>query len=220
MGELLPAGDLGLNKGGPEHYSAGTHGMAKVERYNLTALILKLNEDGITFREISRRCNDELMGRSDGRAYHQIIPKNIERFVHRYNKASFLSFADRHAEDFGRYQDPISLVHEMCQNLRVEIKYAQEHRERNGQMKFRETYTEHMKQLNDALNTMGNLYQKMQPTWTVALFRANLRALGNEFLAADYLTQDQKNKVLDAIQRNMLSDTFIHAVDAQAREAE
>lgn len=220
MGELLPASELAFSETGPEHFTRGVHAQSKVERYGLSQLILELNEEKLTFVEITKRCNDELRSRTDGRAYHRIIDKNISRFLSRYHKSRFTSFAERHAEDFGRYQDPISLVHEMCQNLKIELKYAQEHRDQNGLMKFRGTYTELMGQLNSALNTMGSLYQKMQPTWTVAMFRANLRALGNEILATDQLEQAQKSYVLDVIQRNMLSDTFINAVDAQAREVE
>lgn len=213
MGDLRPTSEV---QGG--EWSRGIYGMSKVERYGLAETILRLRKDGLRVHEIVKACNSELHARPDGKRYYTISWVNVQDFLDKYIKFRYKSFLEQHKEELEHYEDPLTLIHGFCQQIKLEMKYAQEHRAADGTAANHDKLMDIMGMLRDTLASMGTLYQKIAPAFNVVYFRRNLKALLTAISGRTDLNRDQKERTILNIRYCLLTDNFLQSLQHQAED--
>ena len=210
MSELRPRSEIV-----PTEWKSGHRGISKIERYGLGVLVLKLRHDNIGPVDIAEACNEELKSRSDGKTYYRIEHDNVQNFVNKFYKQRYKSFLEQHKAEVEEYEDPITMVHKFCQQIKLEMQYAQNNRGPDGAAINEEKLARIMGLFNEALNTMGNLYSKITPAFNVLLFRANVRAFNSTTQARTDINDSQKEQTLLDIRQTLLTDHFMASLRSQ-----
>jgi len=188
----------------------------KIEVYDLEELVLnKYLTDGVTVKEVVKRCNEELNNRKDGLTYREINSSNVSNYLSKVKD----KIAVHEGESFRETINNIGIV-DKIQHLSAMVEQGWQREEiiKNDMVESYEAHDHdrfykaiHALQNNESLmnnivKTLATIEGKLSTCVTVEFVKSLAMKMTNEVIQSDVLNGEQKEKIIVKMSEHITFD--------------